>query len=66
MIRRILGVKKMTQIEYANLVGESARRIGGMLRGEIVMRADDIGRADLAPGRVYDLVRRNQRLTTMR
>lgn len=65
-IRHILKVRKLTQVAYAQLVGEDTRRIGGMLRGEIVMRPDDVGRADLALGGVYFLVRRNQRLKWMR
>ncbi|MBC7592567.1 MAG: hypothetical protein H7288_01250 [Kineosporiaceae bacterium] len=47
----------MTIAQYANEVSESPRRIGAMLRGETVMRQDDLERADITLGHVHMLIR---------
>lgn len=56
-IRQLMKAKNLTLAEYAKLTGrDSGKRIGAYLRGEVVMRFDDLAWAEDILGDVRGLV----------
>lgn len=66
VIWRSLRLNRMTVTQYAARVGESPRRIGAVLRGEAVLREDDIERAEAVLRGVHQTVEMRKRRRQLR